>query len=489
MAHPTWYRSLYWRIALGFIACLAALLVVQAALFFWLTSRERTAVLSAPPQHVAAVVASDLSSALEGDPQLDAERYIRERFSRVPHRLFVVLDDGRLVRNGAFEPPAWPLRMARRRLQRMSAEGGSGHVERRGAPMATAERRGWAAHLPMAPMIVNGRTGGMVVVLPGERPYLAAFRAYAPTLAVGGIGLLLVATGLMSYFVFNPARRRLRALEQAAGAIGAGTTGVRAPESGGDEVARLAAAFNRMAAELERRLGELEESNRARRQLLADVSHELMTPLTAMRGYLETLAMPGAVRSAEDRDRYLRTVTEETERLEAIIGDLLDLARLEGGGTALERAPVDVGALCARATERHEGQLREKGIVLDVRLGPGAGAVLGDQRRLEQVVQNLVANAVRHTPSGGRITVSSARVDGRVRLRVHDTGPGIPPDHLPRVFDRFYRVDAARDHASGGSGLGLSVVKAIVERHGGTVAASSEPGQGACFDVELDAPV
>jgi signal transduction histidine kinase len=293
----------------------------------------------------------------------------------------------------------------------------------------------------------------------------------------------------MAFFVFQPARRRLRTLEEAAEAIGAGDTTVRAPENGGDEVAELAKAFNQMAADLDARVRELQEVDRARRQLLADVSHELMTPLTAMRGYLETLAVPAAVRDPEARDRYLHIVTEETLRLEAIIGDLLDLARLEGGGAALARDAVPVQALFDRAAERHGATLQERRVTLRTHIEPGAEQVEGDTRRLEQAIQNLVANAVRHVPEGGAIQLTAEPLDaGHVRVRIEDNGPGIPPEHLPRVFDRFYRVDAARDHASGGSGLGLSIVRAIIEAHGGSVTASAAPTGGARFDIVLNKP-
>jgi signal transduction histidine kinase len=287
--------------------------------------------------------------------------------------------------------------------------------------------------------------------------------------------------------IFRPTHRRLRSLEEAARAIGEGQSGTRAAVAGGDEVALLATAFNEMAGGLEQRTQALIAADESRRQLLADVSHELMTPLAAIRGYTETMAMTDLKLDAETRQRYLGIVADETERMEHIIGDLLDLARLEGGGGNLKLEPVSVAALFERVLHRHDPALQAKGIILERSIKPGADRVTGDSNRLEQVIQNLAANAVRHTPDGGTIRLSAEPVDAGVRLSVEDNGPGIPEEHLPRVFDRFYKVDVSRTGTAlpSGSGLGLSIVQAIVKRHGGTIEAHNSAHGGARFDIVL----
>jgi signal transduction histidine kinase len=181
------------------------------------------------------------------------------------------------------------------------------------------------------------------------------------------------------------------------------------------------------------------------------------------------------------RERYLRIVDEETRRLEHIIGDLLDLARLEGGGSTLRRAFVDTRALFDRVALRHERGLTERGVRLVVHVDPAVAQVVGDPDRLEQALQNLAANALRHTPAGGEITLAAEPAGAATRLVVRDTGPGIAPSHLPLIFDRFYKADASR--AGSGSGLGLSIVKAIVERHGGTITVRND--RGAVFEILL----
>ena len=484
-----WYRSFYWRIAIGFVATVAVVLVLQAALFLWLASTT-DAVMR--PGRLAAVAAAELSSALEADAGLDVDAWLVREFGRNPHVVFAVRGD-RLHRNRSFDVPPFLARMARLRLRAAdrreglagavgpadaSGRGGDGASPPDGRPM-----RG--RRPPLQPVVVDGRTVAVVGVLPapaGRDPLLTAF---GPTLIATALLLLVAGTAVMAILVFRPVHRRLRGLEQAAAAVGAGETAVRAPETGGDEVASLARRFNRMAADLDARVQELRDADRSRRQLLADVSHELMTPLTAMRGYLETLALPAAVKDDATRARYLGIVTEETLRLEAIIGDLLDLARLDDGGGSIEQERVPVGRLFDRVFARHQGALESRGVTLERDIAPGGDIVIGDERRLEQVLQNLVANAVRHTPRGGRIALRASPDRADVVLVVEDSGPGIPAEHLPHVFDRFYRVDPARDARSGGSGLGLSIVRAVVEQHGGRVSASNGTMGGARFELRL----
>jgi two-component system sensor histidine kinase BaeS len=323
---------------------------------------------------------------------------------------------------------------------------------------------------------------GRVMVLPGGPSFWRIVTRLGPTMAPVAAGVLGVGMMVIAFVVFGPTRRRLKAVQEATERLGAGDLNARAPDSGGDEVAAVARSFNNMAAELTSRARALERSDGARRQLLADVSHELMTPLTAMRGYIETLAMPELQLDSPTRERYLQIVTDETHRLERIIGDLLDLARLEGGGTSMRRERVDVGAIFTRVAARHERELRERGVRLVQQVAAGAECVAGDSDRLEQALQNLAANALRHTPEGGEIQLSSSLVPEGSMLTVRDTGPGIPEQHLPLIFERFFKVDAARK-AAGGSGLGLSIVKAIVERHGGRIRARND--NGAVFEIVL----
>jgi signal transduction histidine kinase len=178
----------------------------------------------------------------------------------------------------------------------------------------------------------------------------------------------------------------------------------------------------------------------------------------------------------------MRIVSAETTRLENIIGDLLDLARLEGGGTSMRRERVAVESLFARVAERHERELSERRVTLRTEVKTGAEQLIGDPDRLEQALQNLVANALRHTPEDGQIALIAERCEPRFVITVRDSGGGIPDDQLGLIFDRFFKGDASRKSAAG-SGLGLSIVKAIIERHGGTITVRNEGG--AVFEISL----
>jgi signal transduction histidine kinase len=467
-----WYRSLYWRIGLGFIGFLAVLLVAQALLFVILAGRTGGLFPATSNARLAEIIASDLREELERNGEVDVAAHLGREYSRVVQPFIVVLGDGSVYSNRE-RVPAPLLRNARGILRRLA----SGRIGPR-PPRRAAEPDGRDS---FSPIVANGLLIGIVAVAQGPPPVFGAMRVLGPTLALSGVVLLCIGAAAAATLIFGPVRRRIGDLEKTAERIGAGDTSARAPEGGGDEVAALAAAFNRMATDLHARAAALTASDRARRQLLADVSHELMTPLTAIRGYIETLGMPELQTDDATRERYLRIVDEETHRLERIVGDLLDLARLEGGGATLRFAPVGLEPLFARVAARHERELRERALTLVRQIEKGAEEVIGDADRLEQALQNLAANALRHTPDGGTVSLTAAPAGGAIRIVLRDSGPGIASEHLPMIFDRFYKADAAR--ASGGSGLGLSIVKSIVDAHGGTVNARND--DGALFEILL----
>ena len=530
MPERVWYRSLYWRIASGFVAMLALVLLIQAGLFLWLTGRFAVSPSSRTPQELADLVARDLSDVLTDQPEVNLQAYVQERYGDVRQPFVAILRDGRRASNrpGSL-PPGFGERPPRRggpppfggpdferrtppdrpdadrpgtgnsnarpdaepapqRPQGSGEPSASGPGDRR-PPEGFRRRgggRGGPSPMNLSPIVVQAAQIGHVAVPSGPPPMEVALRELGPTLTWSGLGLLIAGATLTALVIFRPARRRLESLEAAARALGEGRTDVRADEGGGDEVSALAHTFNQMAGELKTREAALVAADRARRQLLADVSHELMTPLTAIRGYAQTLAMAELSIDPATRGRYFDIVDQETYKLEAIIGDLLDLAKLEGGAGGLNAERVTIAELFGRVADRHAPTLAARNITLDVQTEPEL-AVDGDPQRLEQALQNVASNAIRHTPDGGRVELRAGARDGRVRIAVRDTGPGIAPEHLPHIFDRFYKVDASRTSsgAESGSGLGLSIVRAIVERHGGSVTAANADGGGAVFEIVL----
>ena len=255
----------------------------------------------------------------------------------------------------------------------------------------------------------------------------SAWQQLGPTLLIVGFVLAAAGTTSAALLIFGPVCHRLRSLENAARQVGGGDLTARAREDGGDEVAAVAQTFNQMTTDLAPRAEQLQSADRQRRLLLADVSHELMTPLTAMRGYLETLSMSALALDEETRARYLSIIGDETRRLEYIVRDLLELARLEGARDSLDLQDVPIEDLFGRVAARHEREAELKGVRLTTSIAPDAEIVSGDPLRLEQALQNLAANALRHTPSGGRIELRAGIERHAMVIVVRDTGTGIAP--------------------------------------------------------------
>jgi signal transduction histidine kinase len=479
MAEPSprrsWYRSFYWRIGITFVAFVMVFLMTQGIILRRTPRAIPADVFRAPV--LAAEVAADVASLLGRGEGVNLSAHLKSRYppgepGEPGRHVFVALRDGSIASNIGGDVP---------RVIRLTALSVLG--QRR---LTVADAVGTYTN---APVVVGDKFEGvaLVVLLPVPPRPTAIPRELAQLLSLPSTLLLTAAAVVVAMVLFYPARRRLAALEYAAQRLGGGDLTARAPQRGGDEIARVAAAFNRMAGELQTRDAALRTSDGLRRQMMADVSHELKTPLTAMRGYIETLRMPEVALDAGRRDRYFETIDRETRRLERIVKDLLDLARYEHGGVTLQRRVFDIERLFANVAGRHEREAQRKGVAMRIHVDPHADQVVADPDRIEQAIENLVANALRHTPADGTITLRASQADGVATLLVGDTGGGIAPAHLPFVFERFYKVDAARAAESTGSGLGLSITKAIIERHGGTIGVTSQPGQ-TTFTIVLPQP-
>lgn len=336
--------------------------------------------------------------------------------------------------------------------------------------------RGVGCAVGLMALLVVGGMGGLALLL---TRFYGGSGPTALLVWMGGIGLALglpllaLLIGLRTVRGFAlPLTDILSAID----AVAEGDLSVRVPERGRGEMARLASSFNRM-------LDELERTERQRRNLTADVAHELRTPLHVIQGNLEGI-LDGVYPASPEQ---IEATLQETRLLNRLVDDLRTLSLAEAGELPLERQPVDVSDLLADVVTSFSGQAEDAGIALGWgEMDPGPLLVNGDPDRLDQVLGNLVANALRHTPAGGSISLGAERAESTLTIRVSDTGAGIPAADLPFVFDRFWRGDRARTHSDGaGSGLGLSIASQLVQAHGGEMDVESTLGQGATFIIRL----
>jgi two-component system sensor histidine kinase BaeS len=309
------------------------------------------------------------------------------------------------------------------------------------------------------------------VGVPVEQTFLAALdRSLLIAVGVGGVAAVLLAL-LFARRVVGP----IEALTAAARRMEAGDLSGRVAAEGPDEICELAHAFNQMAESLER-------TERLRRRLVGDVAHELRTPLSNLRGYLEALR-DGV---AEPTPAVVDSLYEEALLLSHLVDDLQELTLAEAGQLPLEMAPIDLAGVVAGAVAGAEPRAAAAGVALRSDLPADLPTVRADARRIGQVLRNLLANALTHT-AAGEVVVSGRALGGEVEVSVRDTGCGIAAEHVPHVFERFYRADGARARATGGAGLGLAIVRELVEAHGGRVAIESREGTGTTVRFTLPA--
>lgn len=339
----------------------------------------------------------------------------------------------------------------------------------------------------------DGAFLGQVFVLQPVRPDdLVGLLTAPPTLMSVPVSILLSA--FVGLFLVRLLVGRLRAMGALAARVAEGDLSVRIRDPRGDEIGRLAGELDRMAERLAQARDQLQATERQRRQLFADITHELATPLTSIRAHAETLLDPQVPLDDAERTRYVQGVLAESQRLDRLIRDLFDLARLEAGATPLAVERLDWAALCRHTIDRFAPRFQRAGLELRGRFGPAEAWIDADGHRMEQVLENLLGNALHYVPAGGHVEVALTHLPldtARYRLEVRDDGPGLPAEELPRVFERFYRAADARgtgtSHELGGSGLGLAITREIVLRHGGGIDAQAVAPHGLRIVVEMPA--
>lgn len=317
------------------------------------------------------------------------------------------------------------------------------------------------------------RVGALLVVFDGSQARSFGFSSLARGVLGAGLALAATLLALAAFFsgrISNP----LRQLDGAARSMAAGDMAVRVRPGMVREVADLAVSFNSLA-------DALAQADQQRRQLTADVAHELRTPLSIIKGRLEGV-QDGVYRADEEQ---VAGLLAEVALLERLIEDLRILALADAGQLALYPEPTAPGRLLAEAARSFAPQAAERGVALRAEAPAGLPELCVDGQRIAQVLGNLTANALRHTPAGGSVTLRAAADAGGVTFEVRDSGSGIAAEDLPHIFDRFYRADRSRARSSGGAGLGLAIARRLVEAHGGAIWATSEPGRGTAVSFRL----
>jgi heavy metal sensor kinase len=461
-------RSLAFRLALWYALLLSvAFALIGTGMFYGLGQYLRASLADSLRRRSAQVVQILAQAPAGASAQAIAESIetrvapeFNNRFVRVLRAPGGVVYRSGVPADHSFEPAAialplvpWPSKSRARQLQ----SNGSGPIIESLTPLDTA-------------------SGRYLIELGASLAPAQAFEAHLLGLLGWLLPLLMLCAATGGYLLVGRALRPVDRMAQSAGQMMVRDLDARLPVvRSGDALERLAIALNHL-------LSRLSDSVQASRRFLADASHELRTPLTLIKGELQQVAGDAAT-APELRDR-VGSVLEEVARLEHLVSGLLVLSRLDAGETRGDWTELDVAALAAGTAEQMRLMAEDRGIELDTR-GLEPAMIRGDRARLKQVIVNLLDNAIRCTPRGGRVALSTRAEPARCLLVVRDSGTGIPAAALPHVFERFYRVDEARSREDGGAGLGLSIVRSILNAHGADIEVQSELGRGSRFRIRF----
>ncbi|MDX1529980.1 MAG: HAMP domain-containing sensor histidine kinase, partial [Rhodothermales bacterium] len=342
----------------------------------------------------------------------------------------------------------------------------------------------------VAPVSIMGESGCYLYLTLGSDRYDSALammqQAFIGRGALKALPLILLLTAVAGLALFAVVTRPLRRVTRVVQAFERGDHDRRVAVTTGDEVGHLGAAFNRMADTLVEHIEALERNDRLRRELVANVSHDLRSPLASIQGYLETVLMKAEELDPAERERYLDVVLRNTQRLSRLVEELFELSRFDAQQVEPVVEAFSVAELVQDVAAQFAPRAERTGVTLEAVLHERLPPVYGDIGLIERVIANLTDNAIRHTDAGGRVELAPYLDEGRVVVRVADTGPGIPEAQLQRIFERFYQVDEARTWVEGGgAGLGLAIAKQILDLHGCQIWVESAEGEGTAFFFSL----
>ena len=481
-------NSIYAKLALSLVVLFAVLGIIFFALMRHSLAEYRDAVSQELNRDIATQVAAEIQDGAS-DPVA-----LKRRIDSLMHlnpgiEVYMVDLSGAIL---AFS--AAPGKVVRRSIDLAPIRSflAGGRFPIRGDDPRDFERRKIFAAAPLG--AASDGTGYVYAILGGELHDAVTGHRETRYILNQSISLMLVGLvlALLSGFaIFAAVTRKLKRLAAAMESFKDGAFREKIlfsplpPLAQADEIDRVAATYNEMAERMTAMIRELQRQETVRRDLVANVSHDLRTPLASLRGYLETLIIKGDSLSAEEQRTYLAIAAQQTERLARLVAELFELAKLEAKDVTVQAEAFQVAELIQDVVQKFELDAERRRLDIRAEVGADLPFVMADIGLAERVLQNLIDNALRHTPVGGRVTVTTQAREREVLITVADTGSGIPKDHLPHIFDRLYRVDKSRDSRSGGAGLGLAIARQIVELHGGRIVVESEPGRGTAFSFSL----
>lgn len=482
------FHTFYARISAIF---LVLLLVLGAVLAMW-TARSAIRLTEAADQSLNRDLARDLAPRfapyLETGVDQQAISRIIESLTAANRRIDVYLLEPDGMIKSAFVEPSSAVELADvdvRPLNRVLA-GADDFPIFGDDPMHPGQQRPFS----VAPISIHGMEGCYLYITLGTDAYDSALAMMRESFIARGtlwaLPLALLLTAIAGLVLFGLVTRRLRRMTAVVQRFEHGDYDERVAEVSHDEVGQLAASFNAMANTIVANLEELKRNDRLRRELVANVSHDLRSPLASIQGYLETVLMKQDELSAEDRARFLDIALRNANRLSGLVAELFDLSKFDAQQIEPVMEAFSVAELVQDVVAQFQPRADDRAISLTAKFPVDLPMVHADIGLIERVISNLVDNALRHTPAGGRVVVAPSLEAERVVVRVSDTGSGIAERDRPRIFERFYRDDEARSTQTvRGAGLGLAIARQILALHRCTIAVESEPGHGATFAFDL----
>jgi signal transduction histidine kinase len=488
--------SLAWRVAAGMALVFAALGVV---LSIW-TAESGRRTEDAVIQRANRALAGELLRRYLGDHATGADlESIKQAFASFMDinpaiELYLLGRDGTIL---TWAPgPSRPVTIERVDLDPLARfVRGDANLPIHGDDPRRARRQ---TVFSAAPLARDGQVEGYlyVVLLGGQHGDGARdAAAWLDARSAGGVALAVTIAGLAAFGLLAMPLARMRGLTEAVESFRDGGF-TRMPAPGDtrrdDEIGRLAAAFGAMSQRMVEQIEALRQADAARRELIANVSHDLRTPLASLRGYVDTMLMRGDALPAHELRNYLDVLARQSAHLSRLVNELFDLAKLEADDAEISAEPMHMGELVQDVAQKFEVAAREAGIELQAEIAPELPRVNADIGMMERVLDNLIGNALRHTPRGGKVLIRIARADHGLsdhglRVEVVDTGPGIAAEDLPHIFERHYRAEKSRGSAHGGAGLGLAIARRVLDLHGAIIQVDSVPGRGARFHFTLAA--